>query len=204
LTEETTEAGKRDLNLSSEKTISRTTRSSLFILASIAVFSSVVVLQNLALSDLLDIAEEEIETKPTVPGKERGPTREAFRHVELTREERRGSWIGNNGVPPAGWKYYSASELRNFYRDTSILWIGDSTARRAATTMYGILNATNATNSSSSHVSVDEIDHRSVINVNKRSITEPCNRWMNHTHHPSLCRVMPGGSGRGGSFVLTA
>jgi hypothetical protein len=198
LTMVATEAGKRDLNLSVEKSISRTTRSSLFVLVSVAVFSSVVVVfRSPTLSDLLDIAEE-IETKPTVPVKKSGSTREAFQHVELTREEQRGSWIGNSWVPPAGWKYYSASELRNFYRDTSILWIGDSTARRAATTMYGILNTTN---SSSSHVSVDEIDHRDVINVNKKSMTEPCHRWINHTHHPSLCRAMPGG-GRGGSFIL--
>jgi hypothetical protein len=195
--------GKRDFNLSVGKSISRNTRSSLFVLASVAVFSGLVVFRSPSLSDLLgDITKEEIETKePTVPVKKSGPTRETFQRVELTREEQRGSWIGNNWVPPVGWKHYSASELRNFYRDTSILWIGDSTARRAATTMYGILNATN---SSSSHVTVDEIDHWSVIDVNKRSITEPCNRWMNHTHHPSLCRAMPGGSGRGGSFILKA
>jgi hypothetical protein len=192
-----TEAGKRDLNLSAEKSISRTTRSSLFVLAILAVFSSAVVFGSPAPSNLLDIAEE-IETKSTVPVKKCGSTRETFQRVQLTREEQRGSWIGNNWVPPPGWKYYSASELRNFYRDTSILWIGDSTARRAATTMYGILNATN---SSSSHVSVDEINHGSVIDVNKRSMTEPCNRWTNHTHHPGLCRVMPG-SRRGGSFIL--
>jgi hypothetical protein len=65
--------------------------------------------------------------------------------------------------------------------------------------MYGILNTTN---SSSSHVSVDATDHWSVIDVNKKSITEPCNRWTNHTHHPRLCRVMPGGGDRGGNFIL--
>jgi hypothetical protein len=145
--------GKRDFNLSVGKSISRNTRSSLFVLASVAVFSGLVVFRSPSLSDLLgDITKEEIETKePTVPVKKSGPTRETFQRVELTREEQRGSWIGNNWVPPVGWKHYSASELRNFYRDTSILWIGDSTARRAATTMYGILNTTNS-NSSSSHV----------------------------------------------------
>ena len=124
--------------------------------------------------------------------------REVFHRVQLTREEQRGSWIGNSWVPPPGWRSYSASELRDFYRDTSILWIGDSTSRRAATTMYGILNTTN---SSSSHVSVDKIDHSSVIDVNKKRVTEPCDRWTNHTHHPFLCRLMPGG-GWGGSFIV--
>jgi hypothetical protein len=66
--------------------------------------------------------------------------------------------------------------------------------------MYGILNTTDS-NSSSSHVSKHAIDHGSVIDVNKGgSITETCNSWMNHSHHPNLCRVMPGG-GRGGSFI---
>jgi hypothetical protein len=66
--------------------------------------------------------------------------------------------------------------------------------------MYGILNTTNA---SSSHVSVDAIDHWSVIDVNKRTVTETCDRWTNHTHHPFLCRVMPGG-GRSGSFIVSS
>jgi hypothetical protein len=184
-----TKAGKHDLNLQSvEKSISRTTRSSLFVLVAIAVFSGVVVSQSSIRSDL-SLVEETVQQS--------GSTKNAFQRVELTREEQRGSWIGNNWVPPPGWRFYSASELRNFYRDTSILWIGDSTARRAATTMYGILNGP------SNHVSVDAINHPSIIDVNKRSKTEElCERWTNHTHHPSLCRVMPGGSSRGGSFIF--
>jgi hypothetical protein len=63
--------------------------------------------------------------------------------------------------------------------------------------MHGILNG------SSNDVSVDAINHPSVIDVNKKSKTEElCDRWTNHTHHPSLCRFMLGGSGRGGSFIL--
>jgi hypothetical protein len=191
-----TEVGKLDLNLRSvEKSLSLTKRRSLFVLVAIAVFSGGVVSQSSIRSYPLDQIEE-TKTKRTV--QQSGSTKEAFQRVELTREEQRGSWIGNSWVPPPGWRLYSASELKNFYRDTSILWVGDSTARRAATTMYGILNA------SSSHVSVDAIDHPSVIDVNKRSKTEECNRWTNHTHHPELCRAMPGGSGRGGSFILKA
>jgi hypothetical protein len=182
------------MTMATEKSVSRTTRSSLFVLITIAVFSGVLVSQSSIRSDPLDLVKE-TKTKRTV--QQSVSTREAFPCDELTREEQRGSWIGNNWVPPPGWRFYSASELRNFYRDTSILWVGDSTARRAATTMYGILNGL------SNHVSVDAIDHPSVINVNKKSKTEElCDRWTNHTHHPSLCRVMPGGSDRGGSFIL--
>jgi hypothetical protein len=67
--------------------------------------------------------------------------------------------------------------------------------------MYRILNITN---SSSSHVSVDEINDPSVIDVNKKKKVEVCDRWTNHTHKPALCRVMPRGSGSGGSFLLKA
>jgi hypothetical protein len=192
------EAAKRDFNLQSvEKSKSRTPRYSILVLGFITVVSSAVFFRNLVRSDLLDIVEK-TETKQ--PVQKIDLTREAFQRVELTREEQRGSWIGDSWIPPPGWKSYSASELRNFYRDTSILWIGDSTARRAATTMYGILNTTNS-NSSSSHVAVDAIDHWSVIDVNKGSITELCDSWTNHSHHRSICRVMPGG-GRGGSFIF--
>jgi hypothetical protein len=192
-----TEVGKRDLNLQFvEKSKSRQARSSLFVLVAIAVYSGGVVLSQTSIRSDPQDQEEETKAKRIVV-QQSGSTREALKRVELTREEQQGSWIGNSWVPPRGWRLYSAPELRNFYRDTSILWVGDSTARRAATTMYGILDA------SSIHVSVDAIDHTSVIDVNKRSITEPCKRWTNHTHHPSLCRTMPGGSGsRGGSFIL--
>jgi hypothetical protein len=201
----TTETGKRDLKVQPiERPSSRNKRtlaSALYVLAAAFIVSGVRVFQS---PDIFVVREE--ETKPTkfpvAPFEEvvqqSGSTREVVHRVAKTREQQRGSWIGNNWVPPSGWRYYSATELRDFYRGTSVLWIGDSTARRAATSMYGILNTTN---SSSSHVSLAAIDHSSVIDVNKGKLTEPCDRWTNHTHHPSLCRAMPGG-GRGGSFIL--
>jgi hypothetical protein len=214
------EGGKLDLSFQSEeKSMSRTTRSSIFVLVVIAIFSGVtIVTQSTVRSDLPEHIKNRTEpnrtkqnrTEPNRTEQNRtGPNRteeqssestRVFKPVELTRKEQHGSWIGNNWVPPPGWRLYSASELRHFYRDTSILWIGDSTARRAATTMYGILNTTN---SSSGHVSVDEISDPNIIDVNARKNNiEVCNRWANHTHKPELCRTMPGGSGRGGSFLL--
>ena len=176
-----------------------------FVLATVAVYSSDQVFRSTIPLNLYGVVEETKPAKGAVASFEENVqksglmTRELFQHnVELTREEQRGSWIGNNWVPPHGWGCYSATELRDFYRNTSVLWIGDSTARRAAATMYGILNTTN---SSSSHVSVAKINDASVIDVNKRSMTEPCNRWTNSSHHPDLCRVMPGGGVQGGSFI---
>jgi hypothetical protein len=93
-----TEAGKHDLNLqSARKAMSRTTRSSLFLLVAIGFLSCSVVFISPILSDLLDIVEE-TETKSTV--QQSGSAREAFHRVQLTREEQRGSWIGNSWVPP--------------------------------------------------------------------------------------------------------
>jgi hypothetical protein len=196
-------------------------RFAVFALAAAAVFRNTTT-PALNLVNLYDVGEETNPTKSTVtiataPFTEEAvqqqsrstTTNEFFQqqqqheHNDVTRKEQRGSWIGNNWVPPHGWGYYSATELKDFYRGTSVLWIGDSTARRAATTMYGILNNTNSSSSNSSQhdVSVDEIDHPSVIDVNKGSvITEPCNsRWINDLHHPDFCRDMPGGGG--GSFI---
>jgi len=120
-----------------------------------------------------------------------------YHSYSLSRVEQRGHWIGNTWIPSHGWRYHSAKEMRDFYRGKSILWIGDSSARRAATTMYGILNSTNAT---TMHVPVKIINDRSVIDVNKKKTTEHCNQWLNHSHHPLLCRPTPGE--KGGSFVV--
>jgi hypothetical protein len=93
------QAGKRDLHLQSvEKSISRTTRSSLFVLAAIAVFSGVVVVSQSPICSAPLEHVEETKTKRTV--QQSGSTREALKRVELTREEQQGSWIGNSWVPP--------------------------------------------------------------------------------------------------------
>jgi hypothetical protein len=119
--------------------------------------------------------------------------RQPQRVFELPYEEQKGSWIGNHWVPPNGWRYFSANELRTVYKDKSIMWVGDSLARRAAATMYGILKE--AANSSNVNVPVAAIDASDVIDVNKSNITEPCTKWRGSTHQPRWCRTMPGGVG---------
>jgi hypothetical protein len=206
------EAGMRDLNLQSmKKSISHTTRSSLLVLASIALFSGLIIFQS---SDLMMMGiVEKTETKQTpasinqtvsmnqtVSINQSALTTEIFQRVELTREEQRGSWMGNEWAPPPAWKSYSASELRNFYRDTSILWIGDSTGWRAATTLYGILQS----NASSSDVSTGAIRLGEVSShSDKRSIITSCkSRWKKQSPHPDICRVIMPGGGRGGNFLF--
>lgn len=98
-----------------------------------------------------------------------------------------GSWIGNHWVPPNGWRCFSAKELRTFYKDKSIMWAGESLARRAAATMYGILEEA-AANSSDVDVPVAAIDASDVIDVDKLTITEPCTQWGGSAHQPRWCR----------------
>jgi hypothetical protein len=126
-------------------------------------------------------------------------TRRPQRVFELPYEEQKGSWIGNHWVPPNGWRYFSTEELRTVYKDKSVMWIGDSLARRASATMYGILNEANDVN-----VPVAAIDAKAVIQVNKVSITQPCRKWPGScergkrhdcTHQPRWCPPKPGGVG---------
>jgi hypothetical protein len=125
-------------------------------------------------------------------------SRRPQRLLELPYAEQKGSWIGNQWVPPDGWRYFSAKEMQTFYKDKSVMFIGDSLARRAAATMYGILKeAANAGNSSDADVPGAAIDAYKVINVNKDKITETCNssKWKVGKHQPRWCRIMPGGVG---------
>jgi len=61
-----------------------------------------------------------------------------------------------------------------------MLWIGDSTMRQAAATMYNVLNNNNNNNNQvnnnndNSHVSVRQLDNSSVIDVNKHEHVEDC------------------------------
>jgi hypothetical protein len=130
-------------------------------------------------------------------------TRRPQRVLELPYEEQMGSWTGNHWVPPNGWHYFSNQELLTVYKDKSIMWVGDSLARRAAVTMYGILNETanakaNASNANVNvNVPVDAIDNGKLLNVNRGTkasdITDPCQKWIGCQHQPRWCRAMPGG-----------
>lgn len=103
----------------------------------------------------------------------------------------KGTWIGNWWIPPKGWSLYSAEEIDDTFKDRSVLWIGDSTARRSSTTLYYIIQHSNSTD-----LSPKTLESGKVINVNLRrkgGELEPCTKWDKNTtlFHPSFCRPMP-------------
>ena len=98
-----------------------------------------------------------------------------------------GSWDNNTWIPPPGWKTYSKQELLKIYESKSILWYGDSQARRAGMTMYAKLNST------ADDPPASEIDDKKTISLWKYD-----KRWNERCdlpHGPSfdvlLCRPMP-------------
>jgi hypothetical protein len=94
------------------------------------------------------------------------------------------TWIGNQWIPPPGYKLYSTREIQQFFQHRSVLFVGDSTARRQYGTFYGILNAT----SNPDDVSIQEIDGERVVDVNQAggTVREPC---PNAAYN--ICRPMP-------------
>jgi len=92
-----------------------------------------------------------------------------------------GSWIGNTWVPPLPWRLYSPFEMRERYRDQKILFAGDSSARRAAMTLFPILNA------SSPNAELEEVDYLAILNLNRGTITEKCTKYTRGMH-VRICR----------------
>lgn len=95
------------------------------------------------------------------------------------------SWIGNQWIPPPGYRLYNTQEIQSYFRRHSILFVGDSTARRTYATMYGILNATENQND----VPVLDIDAPSVIDVNRKRTTRKTEFCFREGYE--LCRSVP-------------
>lgn len=102
-----------------------------------------------------------------------------------------GSWQAGWWVPPPGWKLYSAEEARDYYADRSVMWFGDSTARRASMTMYNLLEQAYGNQT----ILARTLD--SNIDINKKATTEPCLKWPNATVSVNYCRSMPGSNSTG-------
>jgi hypothetical protein len=113
-----------------------------------------------------------------------------------------GSWIGDTWVPPQGWRIYSHQEIQHILGNKSIMFIGDSTSRRGAGTMYSLL----AHDPSSEQAPYEEEkiaaevvgngEIEQFINLNKGgSRTEPCvlHGWDEATtvNYPDMCRPVP-------------
>jgi hypothetical protein len=109
------------------------------------------------------------------------------RPIVLTRREQRGSWIGNTWIPPKGWKYYSEDELIEFYRDRSLLWVGDSTGWGASLTLFETLRG------NTGHKSLQS--PAVVVPTKKLSVKYPCKAfgYRREKHPESFCPAMPNG-----------
>jgi hypothetical protein len=103
----------------------------------------------------------------------------------FTERNQYGTWIGNNWIPPAGKKVYSAADMKLFFQKHSVLWIGDSTARRAFNTLYGILSC------DETHIPNIKIDAPELLvegkhKYNANSCVKPALGSV------ALCRTIPG------------
>jgi len=81
--------------------------------------------------------------------------------------------------------------MKKVYKPYNLIVIGDSTARRAALGLYGVLNSTTSTTDNSvPSVSLVEVDSWQVIDTNKNEITEPCQAQEGNDFNPTICRSM--------------
>jgi hypothetical protein len=110
-----------------------------------------------------------------------------------------GTWVGNWWFPPPEWKLFTPQEMLNIYSNLTMLWIGDSTARRTSMNLYKILDKASHFTIPGEHenvttrldITMEEMEQE--IDLNKGiNITEPCNIsdafW--------ICRDMPHSNGQ--------
>jgi hypothetical protein len=102
------------------------------------------------------------------------------------------SWTGNHWIPPPGVPTFTPSQMRGYFSQKNVLFIGDSIGRRSYATMFGMMNATDWRD-----VDVNEIDSSRIIDVNKgrRIGEELCSnkerQIFNSTFYEKLCRDLP-------------
>ena len=84
-------------------------------------------------------------------------------------------WIGNQWIPPPGVPIYRVDDYRRFFQRHNVLFIGDSTMRRAYATIFAMINA-----SSPILISVDELDHPHIIDINKYSVPNRTKELCRH------------------------
>ena len=102
----------------------------------------------------------------TVTSKESSSRTKALPPVHLN-----SSWIGNQWIPPSGYRLYSPSEMLDYFRGKNILVVGDSTGRRTFMTFIDLLKTAN---DRPNDVLVEDIDSPSRLDLNKGIITQAC------------------------------
>ena len=108
------------------------------------------------------------------------------------------TWIGDHWIPVSPIPTYTPLQMLQTFQKANVLFIGDSTIRRAYATMFAVM-----TSSDSENVRVDAVNSGRVIDVNKgrRYGEEICadekRKLFNSTFfYESLCRDL-GGVGQG-------
>ena len=101
------------------------------------------------------------------------------------------SWIGDQWIPPPNVPMFTPDQIHDFFASRNVLFIGDSTTRRAYATIYGILNATDPHD-----IKVNSVDDASVTEFNKYESEEHiCNIPGRQLFQSSLlqntCRNVP-------------
>lgn len=89
------------------------------------------------------------------------------------------SWVGKTWIPPPGYVVYSPQSIRAYFSRRSVLYVGDSTARRAMNTFFAIVSASNLND-----VTLEEVDSNGVVNAGKGNP-------LCHREGYTLCYPMP-------------
>ena len=104
------------------------------------------------------------------------------------------TWIGNHWVPPPGVPTFTVLQMRTYFQNRNVLFIGDSTGRRSYNTLFALINAED----------FDDIDVASVergIDVTKMSPYFICPQedraLYNSTFYQYICRDLNPTNGLG-------
>ncbi len=110
-------------------------------------------------------------------------------------------WVGNHWIPPKGVPTYTPLDFLKYFQNRNVLFIGDSTGRRAYATLYAMMESamdihtpatathSNGNNDSSNrrehhNLRIPSLDHPSVIDVNKgRNRKETCENTDRRLYH---------------------
>lgn len=105
-------------------------------------------------------------------------------------------WIGKLWIPPKHddslYRYYSPQEMRNYFENFHILFVGDSIARRNYITLYHILTHANNNMNTSIQLAQSNLGNTSMININKKIVSETCRGGSKYLN---LCRTLDDSSG---------
>jgi hypothetical protein len=113
----------------------------------------------------------------------------------LHASQQHGHWVGSSWIPPSpSWRLYDPVEILRAYSGKSILFVGDSTSRRSAQTLFSLMeeaenglksspltlsryqqdSTTTPTTGVTQHVSYKTLDDKYRLEYNKYETTEVC------------------------------